>query len=79
VTARFLRASLQEGGPTIVPGAEIPSNPSNVTVRTSATSPAFVHDFSQLDHYHYVKVDLKKDFGSNLIPAFYGVALECTD
>src|SRR4030095_13738288 len=79
VTSQLLRLSKQNGAFLgAVPGVQLRSNFSNVTVPTSLSTLRFQHDFDLSNVYYYVRVDMNRAAGSSHIATFYGVALACS-
>ena len=79
VTGQLLRLSKLNGAFLgAVPGAQLFSNFSNVTVATNQRTSSFNHDFDFGNVYYYVRIDMNRAAGTSHIATFYGVSLECS-
>ena len=76
VTAQLLRLSVANGTFLgAVPGAQIFSNFSNETSRTSQLTSPF--EFAFNNDYTYVRVDMNRAPGTSQVATLYGVSIEC--
>jgi hypothetical protein len=80
VTAQLVHLSSADGSFLGgVPGAQLLSNFSDVTVRTSQTTLPFTFFYDHTRAYHYVRVDMNRAPGTSHVATLYGVGLECAE